>query len=104
MNVIIILAVVGLATLFTGVYNARKMILPVVVLGLIAAFAMNAFQWNASADASTGMFYSGYVKSMMQFDTYVVAFTGWLTLCSILIFCLCDEYCKEDDHHIAEIF
>jgi len=104
MNAIIILSIVGLGTLFTGVYNARKMILPVVILGLIAAFAVNALQWNAPADAGTGMFYSGYVKSMMQFDNYAIAFTGLLILCSIFIFFLCDEYYKEEDHHIADIF
>jgi len=104
MNVIILLSITGLATLFTGIYNARKIILPVVILGLLAAFALNALQWHAAMDAGTVSFYSGYVKSMMQFDDYAIVFTGLLILCSLFIFFLCDEYYKDEDHHIADIF
>jgi NADH-quinone oxidoreductase subunit N len=105
MNVILILSALGLVTLFTGVYNMRKMLLPVVVLGLLAAFAANFMQWNESVAAgSSGMFYANYVKGMMQFDHYAVAFTGLLILSSIFIFFLCEQYYKDEDHNIADVY
>jgi NADH-quinone oxidoreductase subunit N len=104
MNVILITSALGLVTLFAGVYKVRKMLLPLVIFGLLCALAVNALQWN-DADASTsGMFYSGYVKGMMNFDSYAVAFSGLLICVCIFIFMLCDQYYKDEDHNISDIF
>jgi len=101
MNVILILSVLGLVTLFVGVYNMRKMLLPLVVFGLICAFAVNAMQWNGT---DAGAMYSSYIKGMMQFDHYAVAFTGLLIFGAAFIFFLCDQYYRDAEHHVADIY
>jgi NADH-quinone oxidoreductase subunit N len=91
MNVILTLSALGLVTLFTGVYNARKMLMPLVIFGLLCALAINAIPWYDVTSAAGGTtVYSGYIRSMMNFDHYAIAFSALLIVSSIFIFFLCD--------------
>jgi NADH-quinone oxidoreductase subunit N len=104
MNVILILSALGLLTLFAGVYNMRKMLIPLVVFGLICALAVNVMAWNEAGPETGTQFYSGYIKNMMNFDHYAIAFTALLILSCIFIFFLCEQYYKDEMHHAADIY
>jgi NADH-quinone oxidoreductase subunit N len=105
MNVILTLSVLGLVTLFTGVYNLRKLLMPLVIFGLLCAFAINTIPWNDATAASGGTsVYSGYIKGMMNFDHYAIAFTALLILSCVFIFFLCDQYYRDDEHNVADVY
>lgn len=98
MNSIILLSSLGILTLFTGVFNWRKMILPIVVIGLIGIFGLNFLEWN-NAPAWYAQF-----NHMLLFDNYSIAFTGTLIIISLFIFFLCDQHYAKDDSHVADIY
>jgi len=105
MNVILILSALGLLTLFAGVYNMRKMLLPIVLVGLVIAFAVNQIPWSQpAADQVSNQFYGKYVSGMLQFDHFAIAFTGLLIISAAFIFFLCDQYYRADEHHTADIY
>ncbi len=95
MNTIIILSCLGLVTLFTGVYNLRKLILPLVIVGLLASFAVNFSDWDTNI---------AYFNDMLRFDNYAVAFTGLLSAVMLVIFFLCDHHYRKEDSNIADIY
>lgn len=98
MNSIILLSSLGILTLFTGVFNWRKMILPIVVIGLIGILGLNIFEWNNAPEWYTQF------NHMLLFDNYSVAFTGTLIVISLFIFFLCDQHYAKEDSHVADIY
>jgi NADH-quinone oxidoreductase subunit N len=107
MNTILVLSALGLITMFAGVYNARKALVPIVVIGLIIAFFQNLTDWNTwNNQAAHSAFYEKYVNGMLRFDNYAVAFTGLLILGVIFIIFLCDQYFHDDkkNPNIADIY
>jgi NADH-quinone oxidoreductase subunit N len=105
MNTILMLSCLGLVTLFTGVYKLRKVILPLVILGVIAALGINYLDWNVVETAlPQNVPYAKYLNGMLTFDHYAVAFTGLLCVISIVIFFLCDQHYSREGNHIADIY
>ena len=49
MNAIIILSILALVVLYLGVFNAKKAVLPVTLLGLVAALGLTLTEWNTNA-------------------------------------------------------
>ena len=95
MNTIIILSCLGLVTMFAGVYNLRKLILPLVGLGLLAALTVNFFNWNTGEP---------FYNDMLRFDNYAVAFSGLLMAVILVIFFLADHHHRQEGSHIADIY
>src|SRR5688500_13440155 len=96
MNTIIVLSLLGLTALFTGVYNLRKWLLPLMVIGLGAALVINYFDWNT---------FKPYYNDMLLFDNYAVAFTGLLCAITLIIFFLCNQYYNaEAETNLGDIY
>lgn len=89
MNSIFILAGLGVFSLLTEIFNIRKLLFPVVILGLIAAAVTLAFDWNQDA-----AFYS----NMLTFDNYAVAFSIVLSLTAMLWFLMSKDYFENTAH------
>jgi NADH-quinone oxidoreductase subunit N len=98
MNSIILLSILGIGTLFTGILNWRKLILPIVIFGLAVILVVNFCDWNGGPD-----YYSQY-RDMLNFDRYAVAFIGALIAITIMIFFLAHQHYASEESHIADIY
>jgi NADH-quinone oxidoreductase subunit N len=96
MNTLIILSVLPIVLLYLGLYKAKNALLPVTVVGLLAALGLAIAQWNNNAQP----IYHG----MMLFDNYAVAFSAITIISTILILLLSKEYFERISTHVAEYY
>lgn len=96
MNTLILLAVLAIFVLYLGLFKAKKALLPVSVIGLLAAFALSVNEWNAGA--------TPIYKGMMLFDNFAVAFSCLLIFSTLLIFLLSKDYFEKISDNVAEYY
>src|ERR1700741_3917916 len=96
MNTLIIISVLPLVLLYLGLYKAQKALLPVTVIGLLAALGFAVAEWNSSAVP----IYSG----MMLFDNFSIAFSAITIISTILIIFLSRDYFEKISNHLDEYY
>lgn len=96
MNTLIIISVLPIVILYLGLYNAKKALLQVTIVGLLAALGCAVAQWGANE----GPIYHG----MMLFDNYAIAFSAITILSTILILMLSKDYFEKISEHVAEYY
>jgi NADH-quinone oxidoreductase subunit N len=96
MNTIILISVLPLVLLYLGLYKAKNALLPVTVIGLVAALVLAVVQWNDGAEP----IYSG----MLLFDNFSIAFSALTILSTILILLLSKGYFEKISSHVAEYY
>ena len=96
MNTLIIISVLPIVLLYLGLYKAQKALLPVTIIGLLAALGFAVSQWNNSAVP----IYHG----MMLFDNFSIAFSGVTIISTILIIFLSRGYFERISSHVAEYY
>lgn len=96
MNTIILISVLPLVLLYLGLYKAKNALLPVTVIGLVAALVLAVLQWNDGAQP----IYSG----MLLFDNFSIAFSALTILSTILILLLSKGYFEKISSHVAEYY
>lgn len=83
------------------IFNFKKLLLPVVLLGIVAAYAFNYLEWK------TGMSIS-YFDNMIAFDKPAIAFSGIILATAFFWFILANDYFEEDsnlvDHFALVLF
>lgn len=95
MTSIILLSVFGIANLFVGFMKSKRILLPLALLFLIVVFGVNLFSWNNS---------QSYFNNMLTIDNYAVAFTGIMTLTTLLLLPFSQRYVDEKDDNLAEYY
>jgi len=93
MNSIIILSALGLATMFAGIYANKKILLPMVLLGLLAVIVVNTIDWDTNKH---------YYNDMLSFDNYSIVFTNLILVVTFLIFLLSGNYFKDHREHLED--
>src|SRR6478735_9636306 len=96
MITLIIISVLPIVLLYLGLYKVQKALLPVTVIGLLAALGAAVAQWNDNAVPM----YSG----MMLFNNFSVAFSVVSIVSTILILLLSKGYFEKISTHIAEYY
>lgn len=96
MITLIIISVLPIVLLYLGLYKAQKALLPVTIVGLLAALAAAVMQWNTNA----APIYHG----MMLFNNFSVAFSVVSIVSTILILLLSKGYFEKISNHIAEYY
>jgi len=95
MSTLVLLSLLGFLILFLGAFNQKKLLLPVAITGLIAAFILNALDWNRVDHAWFGM---------MSYDNYAVSFTGLMIFSTLLIMGVASFHFRKESSHIADIY
>ena len=99
MNTLIILSAIGVVALFSEILNFKKALLPLIIIGLLAALVANVLDWNTNHH---------YYNEMMVVDNYAVAFTGLLIVIALMWFLISPEFFREPssrvDHFALIIF
>src|ERR1700748_2274457 len=98
MNTLIILSVLPILVLYLGLYKAKNALLPVTVLGLLAALGCAVMEWTKHNDAQP--IYHG----MMLFDNFAIAFSVITIASTILILLLSKDYFERISEHVAEYY
>ena len=96
MNAIITLSILALLVLYLGVFNAKKAVLPVTLLGLVAALGLTLAEWNTNAQP----IFSG----MMLFDNFAVAFSTICIVATGLILLISKAYFERISEHLSEYY
>jgi NADH-quinone oxidoreductase subunit N len=96
MNAIITLSILALLVLYLGVFNAKKAVLPVTLLGLVGALALTLAEWNTNAQP----IFSG----MMLFDNFAVAFSAICIAATGLILLISKAYFERISEHLSEYY
>src|SRR4051812_31852082 len=98
MKALILLSSLGVISLLAEIFSFKKLLYPVVLLGLIGTFILNLGDWNT---------HFTYYK-MMQFDNYAVAFTAVILVVAFLWFLMAESFFKEEtnqtDHYSLILF
>lgn len=98
MKALILLSSLGVIALLAEIFSFKKLLYPIVLLGLITAFILNMFDWDTNR-----MYYH-----MMQFNNYAVAFTGVIIVIAFLWFLMAEGFFKEEtnqtDHFALVLF
>ena len=85
MKTLIYTSSLGLVCMLAEMFNLRKFILPVAVIGLVAIFGLNAMTWGVN---------QSFYHNMVAIDNYSVAFSGLLLLLGIFILLLSGSFYK----------
>jgi NADH-quinone oxidoreductase subunit N len=98
-NTLIILSALGLIGLFSEIFSFKKIYMPLVFLGLIAALGTTIADWNTN---------HSYFNNMVTFDNYALAFTGLIIIITLIWFAISPSYFVEKsteiDHATLIIF
>lgn len=96
MSAIITLSLLAILVLYLGLFKARKALLPVSLLGLVAAGVLYGVQWGTIAEP----LYSG----MVLFDHFAVAFSVICVVLTALVLLLSKDYFDKSSPHVAEYY
>ncbi len=98
MKALILLSSLGVIALFAEIFSFKKLLYPLVIIGLITTFILNIFDWDTNLT---------YFK-MMRYDNYAVAFTSVILVIAILWFIMAENFFKEEtsltDHFALILF
>lgn len=96
MTAIIILSLLAILLLYIGLGKSKAALLPVTVIGLVAALVSLFFEW----DSNPAPIYSG----MIWFDHYAVAFSAITIFTTLLIILLSKTYFEAISRNVAEYY
>ncbi|HVW15064.1 MAG TPA: NADH-quinone oxidoreductase subunit N [Mucilaginibacter sp.] len=96
MNTLILLSVLPILLLYLGLFKAKNALLPVTVVGLLAALGLAVVHWNETGKP----IYHG----MMLFNNFSIAFLAITIVSTILIILLSKEYFEKISRHVAEYY
>lgn len=96
MSAIITLSLLAILVLYLGLFKAHKALLPVSLLGLVAAVVLYGVQWGTAAEP----LYSG----MVLFDHFAVAFSVVCVVLTALVLLLSKDYFDKSSPHVAEYY
>lgn len=96
MSALITITVLALILLYLGLFKASKALLPVAIIGLIAALALSLAEWNTNA----GPIFS----NMMLYDRFAVAFSAITIFSTLLILALSKNYFERISANVAEYY
>lgn len=101
MKGLLIISGLGILAMMAEIFKFRKLLLPLVLLGVAAAFAFNVMEWQV-------MHSIPYFDNMIAFDRPAIAFSGIILLTAFLWFILANDYFEEDsnavDHFALVLF
>jgi NADH-quinone oxidoreductase subunit N len=101
MKGLLIISGLGLVAMLAEVFRFRRILLPLVLLGLVASYVFNVFEWKEATSIS-------YFDNMIFFDRTAIAFSGIIIVTAFLWFILANDYFSEEssrvDHFALVLF
>jgi len=95
MQAIVALTILAVLVMFFGVRKMKKILLPLLFVGLIITMILNISQWNTSIH---------YFNEMFIADNFSIAFSAILILIGILIFMFANIYYKGVERPLEDVY
>ncbi len=95
MNTIIAISLLGIITLFIGVFNLKKWLLPVIVIGLLVSLGLTINDYGTT---------SYYFSNMFFTDNFYVAFGSLMLFATIVIFLISAQYYKDETRSLEGVY
>lgn len=99
MNTLIYTAGLGMVCLAMEILDLRKLLVPVILLGLAVIFGVNLMSW---ADSGPVIFAGLDMSSMLHADHFSVAFNGVLIVAAAFLFAMSHDFYKDEQHHLSD--
>ncbi|MCZ2101702.1 MAG: NADH-quinone oxidoreductase subunit N [Chitinophagales bacterium] len=96
MNAIILLAAVGVFSMFLGLFRLRVLALPMIILALISSLFIFEYGWHGD--------FSAYLNNMVAFDHYSRSFSLVIVFTSIFLILMSRHYYSEKIEHLTDIY
>lgn len=93
MNTIVAIAGLGVLCLIAEIFNLRKIIIPVTIIGLLAALGLTVADYNLN---------TSYFNNMVVLDNYGTAFTGLFIVLTIFLVALSPDFHKNHKPKISD--
>ncbi len=95
MKAIVALSILAVLNMFFGVRKMKKVLLPLIFVGLIITMVLNIAEWDTSVH---------YFNEMFIADNFSIAFSSVLILIAILIFMFANIYYKGVERPLEDIY
>jgi NADH-quinone oxidoreductase subunit N len=93
MNTLIAISVLGIFSLLAEIFNARKVIVPITIAGLLAILGFNISNYNA---------FGSYYNNMMVVDKFSVVFSTLFIIITIFLVAMSHEFYKDQKTKISD--
>jgi len=101
MKGLLIISGLGILAMLAEIFKFKKMLLPIVLIGIAAAYIFNFMEWNSGMSIQ-------YFDNMISFDKLAIAFSGIIIATAFFWFILANDYFEEDsnlvDHFALVLF
>ncbi|MBA3663801.1 MAG: NADH-quinone oxidoreductase subunit N [Bacteroidetes bacterium] len=101
MKGLLIISGLGVLAMLAEIFKFKKLLLPIVLLGIVAAYALNFMEW-------TNGYAISYFSNMIAFDKLGIAFSGIIIATAFFWFILANDYFEEEtnvvDHFALVLF
>lgn len=95
MKGLFIISGLGILAMLAEIFKFKKLLYPLVLIGILAAYATNFMEWNNNFNIP--MF-----SNMIRFDNVALAFSGVILVTAFFWFILANDYFEED--HVTDHF
>ncbi|MDX2002026.1 MAG: NADH-quinone oxidoreductase subunit N [Chitinophagales bacterium] len=99
MKALVMVSGLGIVAMLGEIFRFKKILLPLVIVGLLATMAVNVLDWDTN---------TAYFNNMMTYDNFAVVFTSILLLVSVGWFLLAPSFFKTEssmtDHFALVLF
>ena len=96
MTSVIVLAAAGIASMFVGVFNIKRLALPLVLLACLAALGIIMFHYNGG--------YESLMNNMLAFDAFSYGFSVVMILITMGILVISNFYYRNNVEHLSDIY
>ena len=93
MKGLLIISGLGILAMLAEIFKFKKLVFPLVLLGIIAAFGLNFVEWENAYSIP-------YFDNMISFDRPALAFSGIILATSFFWFVLANDYFEEDSNSV----
>lgn len=101
MKGLLIISGLGILAMLAEIFKLKKMLFPIVLIGIAAAYIFNFMEWNSGMSIQ-------YFDNMISFDKLAIAFSGIIIATAFFWFILANDYFEEDsnlvDHFALVLF
>lgn len=95
MNTILALAVLGVITMFLGVFNRKRLILPVIIAGLLVSLGLAMADWGSA---------KSWFSNMLISDNFTVAFSSLMIVATFFTALLSVQYYRKESSSLDGIY
>lgn len=95
MKGLFIISGLGVLAMLAEIFKFKKLLYPLVLIGILAAYVTNFMEWNNNANIEL-------FANMMRFDNVALAFSGVILVTAFFWFILANDYFEQD--HVTDHF